>query len=83
VEGQDKSGAGDAPREGGTTHGSALARRRSQRADSVLYQEDDATFKNRLKEIIVDHTLLNSVATMVVIVLVFRVPSASSPACWL
>jgi hypothetical protein len=50
---------------------SALARRRSRREDVAVYQEDDSTFKNRLKEILVDHTLLNSVATLAVCILVF------------
>lgn len=50
---------------------SALARRRSERSDIVVYQEDDSTFKNRLKEILVDHTLLNSIATLVVCTIVF------------
>jgi hypothetical protein len=53
------------------TSGSALSRRRSRRDDLAVYQEDDTTFKNRLKEILVDHTLLNSIATLVVCTLVF------------
>ena len=50
---------------------SALSRRRMRRQDVAVYQEDDITFKNRLKEILVDHTLLNSVATLVVCTIVF------------
>jgi len=50
---------------------SALERRRRTRDDVVVYQEDDVTFKNRLKEILVDHTLLNSIATLVVCTIVF------------
>ncbi len=57
-------GPGDAPE-------SALARRRRRRDDIAVYQEDDITFKNRLKEILVDHTLLNSIATLVVCTIVF------------
>jgi hypothetical protein len=51
--------------------GSALSRRRQRREDIAVYQEDDVTFKNRLKEILVDHTLLNSAATLLVCAAVF------------
>lgn len=50
---------------------SALSRRRMRRQDVAVYQEDDITFKNRLKEILVDHTLLNSLATLVLCTIVF------------
>jgi hypothetical protein len=53
------------------TDGSVLARHRRGRAEIAVYQEDDSTFKNRLKEVLVDHTLLNSVATLVVCTVVF------------
>jgi len=51
---------------------SVLARRRQRSSDIAVYQEDDSTFKNRLKEVIVDHTLLNSIATLVVCTIVFH-----------
>lgn len=60
-----------APEGSATGPMSALARRRQRRGDIAVYQEDDSTFKNRLKEVIVDHTLLNSVATLVVCTIVF------------
>ena len=49
---------------------SAISRRRD-RDDIAVYREDDATFKNRLKENLVDHWLLNTIATMTIIVIVF------------
>ncbi len=49
---------------------SALDRRRS-RGDIAVYREDDTTFKNRLKENLMDHWLINTFATLVVFVLVF------------
>ncbi|MCJ2540366.1 MAG: hypothetical protein LN414_03735, partial [Candidatus Thermoplasmatota archaeon] len=50
---------------------SALSRRRMRRQDVAVYHEDDITFKNRLTEILVDHTLLNSLATLVLCTIVF------------
>jgi hypothetical protein len=67
VEGEEASG------ESPDTPGSALSRRRSRQEDLAVYQEDDTTFKNRLKEILVDHTLLNSAATLSVCIIVFYV----------
>ena len=62
---------GAAPEGASEAPASALARRRSRREDIAVYQEDDSTFKNRLKEILVDHTLLNSIATLAVCIVVF------------
>ena len=53
-------------------HKSVISYRRD-REDAAVYREDDATFKNRLKENLVGHWLLNTVATLVIFVLVFRV----------
>ena len=61
-------GEGSGSLEGKTV--SALERRRS-RGDIAVYREDDNTFKNRLKENLMDHWLLNTFATLVVFVLVF------------
>jgi len=52
---------------------STLSRHRQRSGDVALYQEDDGTFKNRLKEVLVDHTLLNSIATLAVCIIVFYV----------
>ena len=41
------------------------------REDAAVYREDDATFKNRLKENLVNHWLLNTLATLVIFVVVF------------
>lgn len=49
---------------------SALDRRRS-RGDIAVYREDDNSFKYRLKENLMDHWLLNTIATLIVFVLVF------------
>lgn len=61
-------GEGSGSLEGKTV--SALERRRS-RGDIAVYREDDNTFKNRLKENLMDHWLLNTFATLAVFVLVF------------
>jgi len=61
-------GEGSKSLEGKTV--SALDRRRS-RGDIAVYREDDTTFKNRLKENLMDHWLINTFATLVVFVLVF------------
>jgi hypothetical protein len=39
--------------------------------DAAVYREDDTTFKNRLKESLVNHWLLNTIATLVIFVVVF------------
>jgi hypothetical protein len=49
---------------------SAISRRRD-RTDIAVYREDDATFKNRLKENLVNHWLLNTIATLSIFVAVF------------
>ncbi len=49
---------------------SAIAKRR-QLEDAVVYREDDASFKSRMKATITDHWLLNTVLTVVAIVVVF------------
>ena len=41
------------------------------REDAAVYREDDTTFKNRLKENLVNHWLLNTLATLVIFVVVF------------
>ncbi len=61
-------GEGSESLEGKTV--SALERRRN-RGDIAVYREDDTTFKNRLKEDLMDHWLINTFATIVVFVLVF------------
>ena len=45
--------------------------RRHRADDVVVYREDDTTFKNRLKENLTNHWLLNTIATLVVFVVVF------------
>ena len=47
--------------------------RRHRSEDVVVYREDDTTFKNRLKESLTNHWLLNTIATLVVFVVVFYV----------
>jgi hypothetical protein len=49
---------------------SALTARRS-RGDIAVYREDDSTFKKRLKENLMDHWLLNTIATLIIFVVVF------------
>ena len=65
------SGDDEVPEVTPTTSMSTLSRHRQRNGDVALYQEDDGTFKNRLKEILVDHTLLNSIATLAVCTMVF------------
>lgn len=49
---------------------SVISRRRL-RDDLAVYREDDGTFKNRLKESVINHQLLNTIATLVLFVVVF------------
>jgi hypothetical protein len=62
---------GEALDDDGPSPGSVLSRHRLAGHEVAVYQEDDSTFKNRLKEILIDHTLLNSVATLAVCTIVF------------
>ena len=48
---------------------SALSRRRQR--DMAVYSEDDNTFKDRLKENLGNHWLLNTLITLIVFVVVF------------
>jgi hypothetical protein len=62
-------GSGD----GGTVEGgrpSVISRLRD-REDVAVYREDDSTFKNRLKENLMDHWLLNTIGTLVIAIGLF------------
>jgi hypothetical protein len=51
----------------------SIISRRRYRDDLAVYREDDNTFKNRLKESVINHQLLNTIATLVLFVVIFYV----------
>jgi hypothetical protein len=49
----------------------SIMSRRREREDTAVYREDDSTFKNRLKENLMDHWLLNTIGTLVIAIALF------------